>query len=91
MARRTKKVGTSGRFGPRYGIRVRKRIASIEAEKNKKHSCPDCSYKSVKRRDTGIWECRHCGLVFAGGAYTPSIPDFDAYKKSEAKAAAGSE
>lgn len=86
MARRTKKVGTAGRFGPRYGIRVRKRIASIEAAKNKKHSCPDCAYNRVKRRDTGIWECKHCGLVFAGGAYTPSISNFDAFKKGEVTA-----
>lgn len=71
MARKTKKVGTSGRLGPRYGVTIRKRIRDVEAEKVKKHKCPSCSHRAVKRVSTGIWRCRKCGVTFAGGAYRP--------------------
>jgi len=71
LSRRTKKVGIVGKFGPRYGLRVRKQIAKIEIEKKRKHTCPRCRYIAIKRIHTGIWKCKHCGFVFAGGAYTP--------------------
>ncbi|MCI0497437.1 MAG: 50S ribosomal protein L37ae [Thermoplasmata archaeon] len=73
MTRRTKKIGTAGRFGARYGVRVRKQIASIEAQRRKKHMCPRCLKRSVKREGTSIWRCRHCGLTFASGAYVPNL------------------
>jgi large subunit ribosomal protein L37Ae len=72
MTRRTKKVGTSGRLGPRYGVKIRRRLGSLEARQKKKHVCPECKYTAVKRRSTGIWNCRHCGYTFAGGAYLPN-------------------
>jgi large subunit ribosomal protein L37Ae len=72
MTRRTKKVGSSGRFGPRYGVKLRRRISVLESKQNKKHTCPDCKYPSVKRVSTGIWACNHCGYTFTGGAYLPS-------------------
>lgn len=71
MARRTKKVGIAGRFGPRYGLKIRKQVKNIEEIQRKRHPCPRCKYVAVKRADTGIWKCRHCGYVFAGGAYYP--------------------
>ena len=71
MSRRTKKVGIVGRFGPRYGLKIRKRILAIEQVKVKKHLCPRCERHAVKRVSTGIWRCRHCDLTFAGGAYVP--------------------
>jgi len=73
MSRRTKKVGSVGRFGPRYGVRIRRRILEVEIEQKKRHQCPRCSAYSVKRRSTGVWTCRRCGLVFAGGAYRPVV------------------
>ena len=73
MARRTKKVGPAGRFGPRYGVPLRYRWAAIYREKSKKHLCPRCHHHSVVRDSTGIWVCRHCGFKFAGAAYTPDV------------------
>ena len=75
MARKKKKDShamTKG-LGPRYGVRIRKRIETVLRKSRGTYRCPDCRYTSVKRVSTGIWECRHCGLVFAGGAYTPTI------------------
>ena len=73
MTRKTKKVGISGKYGPRYGVRTRKRMADVESAKVKKYQCPKCLTQSVKREGTGIWKCRKCDLVFAGGAYVPQI------------------
>jgi large subunit ribosomal protein L37Ae len=69
-----KVTGSAGRFGPRYGRFVRKRITDIEAVSRALHRCPKCDMESVQRRGTGIWECRKCGFKFAGGAYQPQTP-----------------
>jgi large subunit ribosomal protein L37Ae len=66
-----KKTGSAGRFGPRYGMRTRKKWREIEERQRKPHECPVCSRLSVRRISTGIWECGKCGAKFAGGAYFP--------------------
>jgi len=68
-----KKVGSTGRFGPRYGVRVRKTIKDVEESKKKEYECPRCHHEKVKRKSAGIWHCRKCDLTFAGGAYQPRI------------------
>ncbi len=73
MSRRTKKVRSVGRFGARYGVRIRRRLQEVEAEQRKRHQCPRCLAYSVRRQGTGVWACRRCGLVFAGGAYKPVV------------------
>ena len=73
MARRTKKVGSVGRFGPRYGVKIRRRILEVETVRKAVHPCPRCQAMSVRRVGSGIWRCRHCGLTFAGGAYKPVV------------------
>ena len=81
MTKRTKKVGTSGRFGSRYGVRTRTIIRVVEAQQRKKHKCTRCGQENVHRTSTGIWECRKCGNTFAGGAYMPkTAPGTDAEK-----------
>ena len=71
MSKRTKKVKSAGRFGPRYGRKIRKEVVMIESQMRRKHKCPRCARFSVKRAGTGIWRCSKCGLVFSGGAYRP--------------------
>jgi large subunit ribosomal protein L37Ae len=67
----TKKVGTSGRFGPRYGGVMRKAVATIEKTQKAAHACARCGSMSVYRDGTAIWACVKCGYTFAGGAYSP--------------------
>ena len=71
MAKRTKKVGSAGRFQARYGVRARSRVRNIEQQQKEYHICPNCGQQKVKRTSTGIWSCRKCGTSFAGGAYVP--------------------
>ncbi len=68
---RTKKVGIAGKHGARYGLRVRKRNIEI-GKLRKARKCPKCLKPGLKRLSAGIWECRKCGLKFAGKAYKPS-------------------
>lgn len=76
MSRRTKKVGSSGKFGPRYGISVKKQIRQVDKNKTTRYACPRCTKKNVKRVSAGIWECRSCSLKFSGGAYSPQTGKF---------------
>lgn len=70
---KTKKVGSAGRFGARYGLKIRKNIIAIEQIQKQKQKCPFCLKFDVKRLATGIWLCRHCNTKFAGKAYEPGI------------------
>ena len=71
MSKRTKKVGSVGRYQARYGVRARTVIRNIELIQKEKQVCPTCGHKKVKRISTGIWQCRKCGAKYAGGAYIP--------------------
>jgi len=64
-------VTKAGRFGARYGKRIRAKVAEIEKSKKKKHLCPKCNLPYVKRVSSGIWKCKKCGAKFAGLAYQP--------------------
>lgn len=70
MARRTKKVGITGRWGPRYGTLVRYRVKKIESYKTDAQKCPKCENRTISRKSVGLWSCRKCGATFTGGAYT---------------------
>ncbi len=72
MSNRTKKVGSAGRFQARYGVKSRTRIRNVERQQFLKHKCPSCGQNKVKRKSTSIWQCKKCGIKFAGGAYIPS-------------------
>jgi len=69
---KTKKVGSTRGFGPRYGSTVRKRYIKVITELKRPHKCPQCGFVRVKRESVGIWKCKKCEHTFAGGAYTPT-------------------
>ncbi len=87
MARRTRQVGVVGRYGPRYGVRIRRRVQEIDESLRASHVCPKCQAQAVHRRSSGVWQCRHCGHVFAGGAYRPVVTTSFKRKLEEAKVA----
>ena len=66
---RTKKVGIAGKYGSRYGLRIRRRILDVNSKKSK--ICPACAKKQLKKVAAGVWECQKCKTKFAGGTYTP--------------------
>jgi len=65
----TKKVGITGKYGPRYGTKTKKEILGIESKIGK--TCPYCERSALKRIAAGIWYCKKCKTKFAGGAYFP--------------------
>ena len=66
---RTKKVGSTGRFGARYGLTVKQKILAIEKRQKLKYECPSCTKLTVKRIAKGIWQCRRCLHKFTGKAF----------------------
>ena len=65
----TKKVGSTGRFGVRYGVTLRQRMLSIDKKQKAHYECPSCSKMAVRRVAKGIWSCVRCNNTFAGKAY----------------------
>ncbi|KAJ0628879.1 putative ribosomal protein L37ae [Helianthus annuus] len=68
--KRTKKAGIVGKYGTRYGASLRKQIKKMEVSQHSKFFCEFCGKYAVKRKAVGIWGCKDCGKVKAGGAYT---------------------
>lgn len=73
------------RYGPRYGSRLKHKVAEIENLYKKPRKCPYCKYKAVKRLSVGIWNCKKCNSKFAGKAYT--FGKYAAISKAKAKLA----
>jgi len=66
---KTKTIGSAGRFGARYGKRIRQLVIDIEKKSKKLQKCPYCSKLKAKRVAVGIWKCRNCNKKFVGKAY----------------------
>lgn len=86
---RTKKVGSTGRFGSRYGAKLRRRVLDIEKRRDEPNRCPVCATKSLKRKAAGLWSCSKCNLVFAGGAYVPYTDAGKAARRAIAQRVSG--
>ncbi len=69
MASKTKKAKASGRFGARYGKKVRSNLVKVESKQRIKQTCPYCSKKGVKRISKGVWHCKKCNKKFASDTY----------------------
>ena len=69
MDRRTTKVGITGKYGTRYGAKLRKQVKAIEILQRSKYTCPFCGKNSMKRAAVGIWRCKACRRTVAGGAW----------------------
>ena len=65
----TKKVGSTGRFGVRYGLTIRQKVLAVEKKQKAKYECPSCAKIAVKRIAKGIWSCAKCSHKFAGKAF----------------------
>ncbi|MBA3045289.1 MAG: 50S ribosomal protein L37ae [Candidatus Thermoplasmatota archaeon] len=85
MAKRTNKAGMTGKFGARYGVKIRKQIKSVSRHRARPSRCPECQNDSVKRLSSGIWTCKHCGLKFAASAYSIRVRS---YTREEAQSQA---
>ncbi|RZC86542.1 hypothetical protein C5167_029894 [Papaver somniferum] len=77
MTKRTKRI--VGKYGTRYGASLRKQIKKMEISQHSKYFCESVErfvvlsflhQYAVKRKAVGIWGCKDCGKVKAGGAYT---------------------
>jgi len=78
LAKRTQKAGATAKFGPRYGVSVRRRAGSALKKKSRKYTCPVCQYQKVTRKVAGIWECKKCSHKFSGGVWEPFTRATDA-------------
>ena len=86
---RTKKVGSTGRYGSRYGAKLRRRVLDIDNRRKEPTRCPSCATKALKRKAVGLWECTKCNLLFAGGAYVPFTDAGKAARRAIAQRVAG--
>jgi len=71
MTSKTKKSRSAGRFGARYGKRVRDSMVAVESKQRIKQKCPFCKKPGAKRLSKGIWQCarKNCNKKFASDTY----------------------
>lgn len=56
----------------RYGASLRKQVKKMEVSQHARYTCTFCGKVTVKRDCVGIWNCRSCKKVVAGGAWVVS-------------------
>jgi large subunit ribosomal protein L37Ae len=52
-----------------YGKRVRQLFDEAKVKSSKTYKCPSCSRIAIRRKASGVWECRKCGKKYASGAF----------------------
>jgi|APSaa5957512576_1039674.scaffolds.fasta_scaffold168543_1 large subunit ribosomal protein L37Ae len=67
-----KKRDSTKRFGPRYGRKLKEKLADAEAGHRGRHKCPYCGKNNARRLSAGIWTCKSCNVKFTGKAYSIS-------------------
>jgi large subunit ribosomal protein L37Ae len=56
-------------MGPRYGIRLRRRVQDVDQVSRSAYACPKCSTLTVRRVGSGLFKCSRCERTFASDAY----------------------
>lgn len=69
MTTKSKKTRSAGRFGSRYGKKVRDKLVKVEDKQKIKQKCPFCEREGAKRLSKGIWQCPKCDKKFASNTY----------------------
>ena len=69
MTTKSKKSKSAGRFGARYGKKIRAKLVKTEEKQRKKQKCPFCGKLGIKRLSKGIWKCSKCNKKFASDVY----------------------
>ena len=71
MTSKLKKAKSTGRFGARYGKRIRDSMVAVESKQRVKQKCPFCKKPGAKRLSKGVWQCtrKKCNKKFASGTY----------------------
>ena len=71
MPTKLKKTKSAGKFGARYGKRVRAKLVKVEEKQRVKQKCPFCKKSRVKRLSKGLWQCINpkCNKKFASDVY----------------------
>ena len=71
MASKLKKTKSAGRFGVRYGKKIRTKLVKVEQKQRLKQKCPFCKKIGVKRVSKGVWQCtrKKCNKKFASNVY----------------------
>ena len=66
MAKRTKKVGITGKYGTRYGASLRKTVKKMEISQHSKYYCSFCGKDKMKRkvRNQKILHFVQCSYLF---------------------------
>jgi large subunit ribosomal protein L37Ae len=71
MPSKSKKSKSAGRFGARYGKKIKAKLVKVEEKQRKKQKCPFCEKLGVKKLSKGIWQCtrKKCDKKFASNTY----------------------
>ena len=71
MTAKSKKSKSAGRFGERYGKKIRAKLVKVEEKQRLKQKCPFCKKIGVKRVSKGVWQCtrKKCDKKFASNVY----------------------
>ncbi len=71
MPSKLKKIKSAGRFGARYGKKIKVKLVKVEEKQRKKQKCPFCGKLGVKKLSKGIWQCtrKKCNKKFASNTY----------------------
>jgi len=71
MAAKLKKIKSAGRFGARYGKKIKVKLVKVEEKQRIKQECPFCKKLGAKRVSKGLWQCtrKKCDKKFASGVY----------------------